>query len=194
MPARVANVFDFDGTLICVNSFREITKRLLVELLARGRVLAASRIVLLYAARRCRCLDHLAFKKRIVAVFETALPETVKRTLCQSVFDAYVNELVYRELLSRDECMISTASPFAYMSRVEFSKEVPVISSRDTENGYPDGSNQGQGKVVNLRAHLKAEHFEIGCFFTDDPVDDKPLVDVSETVMLVDDGCLRRLK
>lgn len=194
MPAKVANVFDFDGTLIRVNSFREITKRFLIKLLARGRVLAAARIVLLYAARKCRYLDHLAFKKKVVAIFETALPETVKQTLCQSVFDANVNESVYRELLSRDECVISTASPFAYISRVEFSRKVPIISSLDTENVYPDSSNQGRGKVVNLRAHLKAEHFEIGCFFTDNPVDDKPLADVSETVMLVDDGRLRRLK
>jgi hypothetical protein len=194
MPAKVANVFDFDGTLIRVNSFREITKRLLVTLLARGRVLAATRIVLLYAARKCRCLGHLAFKRRVVAIFETALPETVKQTLCQSVFDAHVNESVYRELLSRDECVISTASPFAYISRVEFSRKVPIISSLDTEDSYPDSSNQGPGKVVNLRAYLKAERFEIGCLFTDDPVDDKPLIDVSETVMLVGDGCLRRLK
>jgi hypothetical protein len=194
MPAKVANVFDFDGTLICVNSFREITRRFLIKLLARGCVWAAMRIALLYAARRCRCLDHLAFKKRVVAVFETALPETVKQTLCQTVFDAHVNESVYRELLSRDECVISTASPFAYISRVEFSRKVPIISSLDRANGYPDSSNQGLGKVVNLRAHLKAEHFEIGCLFTDDPVDDKPLIDVSETVMLVADGRLVQLK
>lgn len=194
MPARVANVFDFDGTLIRVNSFREITKRFLVRLLSRGRVLTAMRIALLYVARKCRCLDHLTFKREVVGIFEKVLPEADKQALCQSVFDAHVNESVYGQLLSRDECVISTASPFAYISRVALRRDVPIISSLDAENGYPDRANQGRGKVVNLGTYLKAERFEIGCLFTDDPVDDKPLIDVSETVMLVADGRLVRLK
>ena len=194
MPARVANVFDFDGTLIRVNSFREITKRFFVKLLSRGRVLTATRIALLYVARKCHCLDHLTFKREVVRIFEKVLPEADKQALCQSVFDAHVNESVYSELLSRDECVVSTACPFAYISRVAFPRDVPIISSLDAEKGYPDRTNQGPGKVVNLGTYLKAERFEIGCLFTDDPVEDKPLIDVSETVMLVADGRLVRLK
>jgi hypothetical protein len=194
MPVRVANVFDFDGTLIGVNSFRVITGRLFGLLLSRGRILPAMRIAFWYAARKCRCLDHLAFKEKVVDLFEEVLAEPDKRRLCQSVFETHVNEPVYRELLSRDECVISTASPFAYVSRLTLARDVPVISSLDACNGYPDRSNQGEGKVTNLRAYLKTDQFEIGCFFTDDPVDDKPLIDVSNRVMLVADGCLQRLK
>lgn len=194
MPREGLTVFDFDGTIVRVNSFREITRRFVLHLLSRGRVLALFRIARLYALRRLGILSHLAFKERIVGVFERSLSEPEKEHLCESTFSRYVNPAVREELFGSTNCIVSTAAPFAYVSRMSFARQVPVISALDPRGTLPEKDNFGPGKIVNLKAYLNGRDLSIETFFTDSLVNDQPLVDVATHVLLVDGGNIRQFK
>ncbi len=194
MPLSPLNVFDFDGTIIRVNSFREITKRLVRVLLNKGRLPALLELGALYALRRCRLISHLSFKERVVAIFERSLTEPEKKRVCQAAFDVHVNRAVYDRLLSLSNCIICTASPFAYVSRISLAKQVPVICALDPGGRWPDRGNNGRGKAVNLRAFLGREDIHIDCFHTDNPVDDRALVDLAKHTYLVDRDRMEQLK
>lgn len=194
MPSEGLDVFDFDGTLIRVNSFREITARFLAELLRRGRALTLLKVGGLSVLRKCGLMSHLPYKRRIAELFERTLSERQKRRICQAVFDRYVNRMVYDEFLRRDRCLISTSAPYAYVSRISFGKQVPTLCALEPCGRLPDDSNFGQGKVDNLRAYLKTEDICLDTFFTDNPSDDGPLVNLSKEAFRVDDGRMTRLK
>ena len=194
MPSDGLDVFDFDGTLIRANSFRVITARFFSELFRRGRALTLLKVGGLSVLRKCGLISHLPYKRRIARLFERTLSERQKRQICQAVFDRYINPAVYEEFLRRDRCLISTAAPYAYISRISFGKPVPTLCALEPCGRLPDESNFGMGKVDNLRAYLKGEDIRLDTFFTDNPSDDGPLVDLSKTAFKVHDGRMTRLK
>jgi len=188
------NVFDFDGTLVKVNSFREITRRLLVALLAKIKITSFLTIVALYVMRKCGVLSHLAFKQRIVNIFEQALTEQEKKRICQAVLDEDINTSVFQRMIDLDNCIICTTAPFAYMSRLSFGKEVPIISSLDSKNSFLDKGNFGPAKVENLKAYFKGKDIRVVNFFTDNKIDDYALVDLCENAFIVEGDNIRKIK
>jgi hypothetical protein len=194
MRPENVTVFDFDGTLIKVNSFREITKRLSIILLKNFQIVPLLAISTWYILRKCGIIPHLKFKQHIVNIFEKSLTEEEKKGICQAVFDDNVNQAVFELMVKLDNCIICTAAPFAYISRVSFNKYVPVISSLDPENGFPDISNFGAGKIENLKAFFKRKDIQVENFFTDSNTDDQALIDFSANAFLVEGDRVTKVK
>lgn len=192
MPASEVSVFDFDGTLIRVNSFKEVNKRLLLRLVRKGKVRWAGTLAIWYLLRKAGLISHMRFKKRAVAVFEMALSESEKTDLVQEVFDENVNEHVYAIIQLTENCVISTSAPFAYMSRIAFGREVMVISSLEPEGRFPDAANFGAGKVRNLRA-ITGDELTILNAYTDS-LDDEPLMACAKNAYLVSGERIERYK
>lgn len=188
------NVFDFDGTLIKVNSFREITRRFSIILLKKFHLTSILSMMGWYAIRKCGIISHLKFKQHIVNIFEKSLTEEEKRAICQKVFDNNVNKAVFEQMVNFDNCIICTAAPFAYVSRVSFNKDVTIISSLDPENRFPDITNYGAGKIKNLKAFFKGKDIQVENFFTDSNNDDQALIDFSANAFVVKSDCVTKVK
>jgi len=188
------DVFDFDGTLIKVNSFRETTKRLSIALLKNFQITPLLTMTIWYIIRKCGIIPHLKFKQHIVNIFEKSLTEEEKKGICQAVFDDNVNQAVLELMVNSDNCIICTAAPFAYISRVSFNKDVPVISSLDPENRFPDISNFGPGKIENLKAYFKEKDVRVVNFYTDNTRDDQALIDFSTNAFIVEGDCVMKVK
>ncbi len=194
MQSDGLNVFDFDGTLIKVNSFREITKRFSIILLKNVRTVPLLAISTWYMLRKCGIIPHLKFKQHIVNIFEKSLTEEEKKGICQAVFDDNVNQAVLELMFNSDNCIICTAAPFAYISRVSLNKHVPIISSLDPENPFPDISNFGAGKIENLKAYFKEKDVRVVNFYTDNTRDDQALIDFSVNAFVVKGDCVSKVK
>jgi len=187
------NVFDLDGTLIKVNSFKEISKRLVTTLAKKWKVASLLNLICWYLVRKVGLIRHLKFKQKIVNIFEEELNEEEKQNIVQSVFLATINRDVF-ELMDRAEnCVISTTSPFAFVSRMSFKKNVVVISSLDHNNTFPDPANFGPGKVDNLKFYFKDKDIHVSNFYTDS-ADDKELVNFSTNAFIVKNGGLIKIK
>ena len=188
------NVFDFDGTLVKVNSFRVITKRFSAMLIKKFKIGSFLTLITWYILRRIGIISHLKFKQRVVDIFEKSLTEEEKRSICQKMFDDNVNEAVFERLVNFDNCIICTASPFSYVSRVSFNKDVTIISSLDTENHLPDIANSGPAKVENLKAYFKGKDIHVANFFTDNSIDDQAIIDLSAKAFVVEGDRVRKVK
>jgi len=187
------NVFDLDGTLIKVNSFKEISKRLVNTLAKKWEVASLLSLTCWYLVRKVGLIRHLNFKQKIVNLFEEKLTEEEKQNIVQSVFLANINQDVF-ELMDRAEnCIISTTAPFAFVSQMPFKKNVVVISSLDHNNVFPDPANSGPGKVENLKFYFKDKYVRVLNFYTDS-TDDQELVNFSVNAFMVRDGSLIRIK
>jgi hypothetical protein len=192
-PERL-NVFDFDGTLIRINSFREISKRFLLISLKRFSMGSFLKIIIWLVLRKCGIISHFVFKQHVVSIFEKSLTETEKKNICQKIFDDNVNKLVFDRMVNSDNCIICTAAPFAYISRIFLGRGVPVISALDPANRFPDATNYGAAKIKNLKAYFDGRNFHVVNFFTDNNSDDRSLVDLATNVFIVKDGCLTKIK
>ncbi len=187
------NVFDLDGTLIKVNSFKEISKRLVVALIKKKKVVSLLNLSRWYLIRKFGLIRHLKFKQKIVNIFEKGLNEEEKQNIVQSVFHVNINKNVF-ELMNRAEnCVVSTAAPFAFVSRMSFKKNAVVISSLDYDSSFADISNFGPGKVENLKSYFKNKDVHVLNFYTDS-VDDREMMDFSTNVFMVKDGCITKLE
>ena len=194
MHVEELDVFDFDGTLIKVNSFQEITRRFLFLLLKSLRMKPVSTLAFWYVLRRLGVTSHLAFKKRVVHVFERSFSETQKQNICQRVFDVHVNKSVLERIVSSENCLVCTAAPYAYISRISFGTDVPVISSLDPHAHYPDAGNFAAGKIENLKVYFKGKSFRVVNFFTDSRADDQALIEFSMNAFMVKDDFITRIK
>jgi hypothetical protein len=194
MQSDNLNVFDFDGTLVTINSFREINKRFLITLVAKFKIMFFIKIATLYVIRKCGVISHLAFKQQVVNIFERALTEQEKKHICQAVFDEYVNPSVFQRMIDMDNCIICTTGPFAYMSRLSFGKKVPIISSLDSVNSFPDKGNFGPAKAVNLKAYFKGKDVRVTNFFTDNSIDDYALIDLCQNAFIVEGDTIKKIK
>ena len=154
MRADAVDVFDLDGTLIRVNSFREITKKVILLLFKKFKLKSAFALVGAITLRRMRILSHLAFMKHAVGIFERELTPQEKTCVCQSVFEENVNKNLAEQMFASKNCVISTAAPYQYVSRMSFGKDIAVISALDPHLPLPDAANLGEGKVRNLMACL----------------------------------------
>jgi phosphoserine phosphatase len=188
------DVFDFDGTLINVNSFKEINKKLLWALFYKKKSFHAfSDLVKWYILRKIRLISHLAFKQKAVAIFEDNLSEVEKQELVQTVFDRHVNKLIYEKMVRAKNCIISTAAPYSYISRIRFNRDVTVISSLDSNHQLPNMANFGYGKLENIRSVFEGEEIRILNFYTDS-YDDQALIDFSINVFLLRKDRLLKIK
>lgn len=194
MQPENLNVFDFDGTLIRVNSFREITKRFSIKLLRKFRIVPVLALFVWYILRRAGIISHLKFKQRVVNIFEKSLAEQEKKDVCQTVFDNNVNKTVFKRMVNLDNCIVCTAAPFAYISRVSFHKDVPIISSLDPESHFPDVGNSGAGKIENLKAYFNEKDVRVVSFYTDSNRDDQALIDFSVNAFVVEGGHITKIR
>ncbi len=187
IQANRLNVFDFDGTLIRVNSFREVNKRLLLKLIRSNRLHYAACLMFWYLIRKSGIISHISFKKKAVAIFESSLSEVEKTQLVQGVYEENLNEHLHAIMRLAENCIVSTSAPYAYMSRLSLGPEVVVISALHPDTSLPDPSNFGIGKVRNIEAFLKGQDVRILNVYTDS-VDDQPLIDFAENAYLVGNG------
>ncbi|MHC4213037.1 MAG: HAD family hydrolase [Planctomycetota bacterium] len=194
MQAEKLDVFDFDGTLIKVNSFREVTKIFTIMLVKKLKMIPILALAFWYILRRARIIAHLAFKQHVVEIFEQTLSEQEKRSVCQSVFIHNLNKSMLERFATSENCIICTASPYAYMSRISFDKVVPVISALDPEGKFPDKANFGPGKIENLNAYFSEKRICVMNFFTDNSDDDRPLIDFAENAFVVKGDYIMKIK
>ncbi|MGB2809072.1 MAG: hypothetical protein WBC22_15115 [Sedimentisphaerales bacterium] len=187
------NVFDLDGTLIKVNSFKEVSKKLVTTLLKKWEFISLLNLISWYLIRKLNFIKHLKFKQRVVDVFEKKLTEEEKRNIVQAVLSNNINKDVFECMLKADNCVISTSAPFSFVSRMPFKKNLAIISSLDCNNGFPDPANFGLGKVENLKFYFKDKNVRVSNSYTDS-VDDKELRDFSVNAFMVKNGCLTKVK
>jgi phosphoserine phosphatase len=188
------NVFDLDGTLIKVNSFKEISKQLAFTLLRKLRITAYLKLVVWYLIRKLYIISHLYFKRQVVGIFENYLTEKEKQTIVHFVFDNNINKNIYDIMQQANNCVISTSAPYAYTSRMRFNKkDIVVISSLTPYENLSDIANFGEGKVKNITAYFNDKDFHIVSFYTDCK-DDQPLIDISSNAYLVRNGMPVKVK
>lgn len=188
------NIFDFDGTLVEVNSFKEISKNLAFTLCQKLRIAALFELVIWYFSRKLNIISHLSFKQRVVDIFEKSLAEEEKKHICQTVFDNNVNKAVLEQMLKSDNCVICTASPFAFISRISFNKNITMIGSLDPQRNLCDPSNFGTGKIENLKAYFTDKNIQVASFYTDSNSDDQALIDFSVNAFVVEGGRIKKIK
>jgi len=194
MQPKKLEVFDFDGTLIRTNSFREISKRFMVRLFRKGRIQFLFIIIFWLVLRKCHIISHFGFKQRVVNIFEKALAESEKRELCQQVFDEFLNKTIFERMKTSENCIICTTAPYAYISRIFLGKNILLISSLDPTGRFPDFMNFGASKVLNIKAYFGKKDIHISDFFTDNKKDDGPLIDLATNAYIVEGNILKRIK
>ena len=187
MQIKQIDVFDFDGTIIKINSFRRISRDLCIRLARKKQMIPLIKLILLYLKRRLLILDHLTFKKQVTDIFEKSIPEQQKRYICQSVYENNINPEVIKELRKSENSLISTSAPFSYISRISFGTSASIISSLEPANTLPDPANYQQGKLNNILAFYSGKKVIIRNVYTDSR-DDQPLIDAAENVYLVKAG------
>lgn len=193
MPPEVIDVFDFDGTLINANSFREITKKTLLLLLKKLRLKPIGVLIGVFILRRIGVLPYNDFKMRVVKIFEEELSQEEKSNICKLVFDENINAGILARLIASKCGVISTASPYAYMSRIPFGKDITIISAFEPQGILPDAANFGSGKVKNLIAYFGSDKIRVANFYTDS-LDDKPMIELAENAFICRDGQIRKIK
>lgn len=187
------NVFDLDGTLIKVNSFRKVTICLIITLLKRSHVSGVLKLISWYVIRKLGLLSHLEFKRNVVNIFEMLLPEKEKVDIVQEVFNRHLNKQMISLMLKAENCIISSAAPYAYVSRMSFKDDAVIISSLDPENDWPDPGNSGPGKIENIRKYFDGFGIRVSKFYTDSR-DDQALIDFSDTAFIVKKDRLVKVK
>ncbi len=188
------NVFDLDGTLISVDSFVAIIKLMLIGLFKRVNFSSFVPLFLYCALRKLSIISHLNFKKEVVKIFERAFNEDQKQDMINDLFGNNVVNSVYDIMLESDNCIITTASPFAFTSHMNFGKDVLVISSLMPDGGYPSCLNLSEGKIENLKYYFGGNDFCIVNFYTDSELD-RPLINMSlNAFMCGRDGSINKIK
>lgn len=187
------NVFDLDGTLIMVDSFVEMTKAMALVLLRKHNFATLFVLMTWCFLRKLRFISHLLFKKNVVRIFEEILEEQDKQNIVNKVFRNNINQTVFELMLKSNNCIISTASPYAYTSRMCFGKEVLVISSLMPDKIFPDESNFGKAKVENLRAYFGKKDIHIVNFYTDSE-NDQVLINLSDNAFMCKKEKIVKLK
>jgi len=194
MQSENLNVFDFDGTLIKVNSFQKITKSFLFVLLKKLQIAPLLSLLKWYILRRLGIISHLVFKKHVVSTFEKSLREREKQNICQKVFNSNVNKVVFERFMNLNNCIICTASPIAYVSRICFGKNVFVIGSLSSQMDFPDPANFGRGKIDNLTAYFKDKNVQIVNFYTDSSTDDQAMIDLAINAFVIQSEKVVKIK
>ncbi len=187
------SVFDLDGTLIAVDSFVEVTKVMMGVLLRNHNLWTLLPLTTWCCLRKARLVSHLSFKRKVVRIFERALKEADRQRIVNDVFVNNINKPVFDLMLKADNCLITTASPYAYTSRMPFGRKVVVISSLMPGYPLPCPLNFREGKVDNIKAYLGTDDIRVANFYTDSD-NDQALVDISDNAFLYRDGELARLK
>ena len=193
MQVDVIDVFDFDGTIIKANSFREITNKTLLLLLKKFRFNPLCVLAGVLILRKTGVLSYNDFKTRAISIFEGKLTREEKSNICKSVFDENINAGVLERLIASKCGVISTASPYAYISRMSFGKDITIISAFDPRGLLPDAANLGEGKVKNLIAYFGSDKIRVANFYTDS-FEDQPMIDFAENAFMCSGGQIRKIK
>jgi phosphoserine phosphatase len=193
MRLDAIDVFDLDGTLIRANSFREITKKALLVLLKKHKLKPVFILIGAFILRRMRVSSHLDFEKCAVNIFEKELTTREKLGICRTVFDENANRRLLGQMLASENCVISTASPYPYVSRMSFGKDVIVISPFDPNVSLPDAANLGEGKVKNLIAYFGNDKIRVVNFYTDSFAD-QPMIDFAENAFMCKNDHIQKIK
>jgi len=192
--AKVLHVFDFDGTLVAVNSFRQIAKDLLEALWRQGRLKVLAGLIGRFLLRKMGLISHLDFKAHVMAVFEASFDESKKQQFVEALIDRHGNHRLFELLESAEDAVVSTASPFSIARRVSWPSEVLLICALDPRASWPCPGNIGEGKVQNLKAAFRGEPFRVVAFYTDDEKVDRPMIDLAEQAYLCRGEDLVRIK
>jgi hypothetical protein len=183
MPSNALHVFDLDGTLLRVNSFRVITKMVLGHWAMTGCWLSACYVIIAWILRRAHLISHLRFKQIVVDAFEQHLDEDAKRSLIRQVVDRYGNSRVIGIFRKSPRRVICTAAPWSFASRMDFGADAVLISALDVKNPNDDPSNIGPAKLVNLKRRFDGDA-DVQVLYTDS-LEDAPLIESARSAFLV---------
>jgi hypothetical protein len=189
--ADVYCIFDFDETLLKINSFPYVCKMIVKKSISSLSVFRLLSIALLFIQRRLHVLSHLQFKTAMMLHFEGFFCLEERKKLVAEMFKQHCNYNILSILHGCDSnVIVSTAAPEVYMSHINFGCDVILISSLSNKDYIVDISNYAAGKVLNLRAYLGGAKAIVSEFYTDDIIADSALADVALNVFVVENGVL----
>lgn len=153
-------IFDFDGTLIRVNSFPKWVKFLLWNQLKNAEFKTFFKLIkLLFHRKISRRISHNEFKQRLMQMnFEsasTAFAKDLMRHLNQDVF-----ERLKFHLKSKDMIAISSAAPLDYL--------MPFMQSIVQENLLIIGSRISDNELITNHKISKLQNLELQRFIDSD--------------------------
>lgn len=189
MPIQKIDAFDFDGTLVSINSFHLFLIFLGVHSIVHFRFIVLSKLLMAIFARLSKKTSHLDFKRQIHSIGLLLTEDQIRiffkwlspfRRDC--VFDA-----LKRSNEDPESCtVIASAAPYAYMKYAKFYFAADfVISFGDPRNLNPLlFDNTGERKLINIAARLTTNPLRLNRVYTNH-IDDLPLTLVAEEVVLV---------
>lgn len=183
------DVFDFDGTLVSVNSFHLFVIYLVCVKVLYLDIGSSGRLAYLILKRLRGRISHIELKSKVnclgLTLSESAIKVFVK--LVRLFRRSAVAEALLRSFRSADSfAVIASAAPFAYMRHIqsEFAADL-IVSFGNPENDTSEfEDNVGKNKVRNIFCLLNVPVSRLGSVYTDH-VDDLPLVLIAERVFIV---------
>lgn len=180
-------VFDFDGTLIRVNSFPKWVKFLLWKKLINFELLGFIQLsYLIFLRKILNKISHNEFKRKLILHHSdsevcAAFAKKLTHELNQNVF-----ELLKKHVKNNDVIAISSAAPQVYLQAfldMIMNEKLWIIGSRIIDNNLT--VNHQETKIHNLEIHNfidKNENFD--CLYTDS-LDDSSLANRADKIFLV---------
>lgn len=183
------DIFDFDGTLISINSFHLFLFFLGFRGLLSLRLPTLGNLISAVFARFTKRISHLEFKTKINELgLLLTRDEGVQFCKWLAFFKrSSVIEALKRSYASPDAlCIIASAAPYAYMRYVAYEFPVDLVVSFGGPGNFtsPLVDNIGDNKLVNVSAHLNIDVCRLNILYTDH-IDDLPLALAADNVFLV---------
>lgn len=180
-------VFDFDGTLIRVNSFPKWVKFLLLKKLKNFEFLGFLQLsYFIFLRKILNKISHDDFKQKLILHYSDSklcaeFAEKLTHELNQNVF-----EILKKHVQNNDLIAISSAAPEVYLHAffdIIMDEKLWIVGSQIHENKLI--INHKDSKIHNLEIHNfinKNENFD--CLYTDS-LDDSSLANRAEKIILV---------
>lgn len=189
MTHRKIDVYDFDGTLVSINSFHLFLFFLGFRALLCLRLLTLANLISAIFSRFSKRISHLEFKTKINELgLLLTFDEGVQFFKWLAFFRrGSVVEALKRSYASPDAlCVIASAAPYAYMRYVEYEFPVDLVVSfgGPGNSTSPLVDNIGDNKLFNVSAHLNVDVCRLNILYTDH-IDDFPLALAADNVFLV---------
>lgn len=183
-------VFDFDGTLITVNSFPLWVKYLLRHSLCEFKWIYFIRIIILILKRKVlRLSSHEEFKRDLILLDTPSFWTDGFATLLAEKCHSDVLGMAFEKIAQGDQVIISSAAPKVYLTPVvekifsEKSTGLTIIGA-EIINGVLN-ENYKEAKLQNLyEKGLLGLEEKLDCLYTDS-YDDLPLAIIANQFFLV---------